>query len=52
MKQGKKPTKKQCMLMQTRRINPKNWLVERDTPEVMIIVSRAGKNKRSIYKEA
>lgn len=51
MKHGKAPTKKQKVLISSRKLNPDNWLVERDTPKEMIIVSRSGKQKRKLYKE-
>ncbi|WP_410496366.1 hypothetical protein QTL86_02510 [Cellulosilyticum sp. ST5] len=51
MKHGTKPTKKQCILISSRRLDPKNWLVERDTNEMLVIISRSGKQKRNIYKE-
>lgn len=50
MKQGKKPTKKQCQLMESRGLRSKIWLVERDTVSVMVVVSKNGKQKRNIYK--
>lgn len=51
MKQLRKPTVKQMELIKTRKLDPRNWLVERDTVEKMTIVSRTGKQKRNIYKE-
>lgn len=51
MKHGKVPTKKQAILIRSRKLDPKNWLVERDTPEKLVIISRSGKQKRNIYKE-
>ncbi len=40
MKHGKKPTRKQKMLMQAARYNYEDWLVVKDTAEEMIIQSR------------
>ena len=51
MKHLRNPTRKQSILILSRKLNPDNWLVERDTPEKLIIVSRSGKQKRPIYKE-
>ena len=52
MKHGKKPTREQKMLMKQWRLNPENWLVERDTPEKMVIVHRHFDNKtRTIRKD-
>ena len=51
MKHGTKPTKKQCILISSRRLDPRNWLVERDTNEKLVIISRSGKQKRNVYKE-
>lgn len=51
MKHLRNPTKKQSILISSRKLNPNNWLVERDTPEKLVIVSRSGKQKRPIYKE-
>ena len=51
MKHGKSPTVKQKKLIESRRLNSSDWLVERDTTEKMVIVSRCGKRKRNIYKE-
>ena len=51
MKHGTKPTKKQCTLITRRKLDPKNWLVERDTNEKLVIMSRSGKQKRNVYKE-
>ncbi|ETT45740.1 hypothetical protein C162_20441 [Paenibacillus sp. FSL R7-269] len=48
MKQGKRPTRKQkIMLAGLDRVDPKSWLIERDTPEELILVSRkTGKPKK------
>lgn len=40
MKNGKRPTKKQCELMQRWRLNAEDWLVVKDTSEEMVIVHR------------
>lgn len=50
MKHGLKPTKKQKVLIASRKLDPDNWLVERDTVEKMIIVHRVSGKKMPIYK--
>lgn len=50
MKNGKKPTRTQRKLIEYWRLNPENWLVVKDTPEVMIIVHRNGFQTREIRK--
>ena len=40
MKHGKKPTKKQCIFIRSKRLNPENWLVVKDTPSEMWLVHR------------
>lgn len=40
MKKLRKPTIAQKALMQGKRMNPEDWLVERDTPEQMVLVHR------------
>lgn len=50
MKHGKKPTVRQCKLMQQWRLNSNNWLVVKDTPEMMLIQHRHGFQTREIPK--
>lgn len=40
MKHGKKPTVKQCKLMQRWGLDPADWLVVKDTPDEMHLVHR------------
>lgn len=40
MKNGKKPSREQKKLIASMGKNPADWLVERDTPESMVIVHR------------
>jgi len=40
MKNGKKPTLAQRKLMEENRLNSNNWLVVKDTPEKLVLVSR------------
>lgn len=52
MKNGKKPTVNQCKLMQKYGLNSADWLVSKDTPEVMELIHRySATTKRTIYKE-
>ena len=51
MKHGKNPTAAQRKLIQQKRLNPANWMIERDTPERLVIVHRhSDKTKRIIPK--
>lgn len=53
MKQLKNPTRSQKILIQKKRMNPADWMVERDTPEVLVLVHRHfNSTRRTIYKEA
>lgn len=40
MKNGKKPSVKQCNLIKQRKLNPADWLVVKDTPTEMMLVHR------------
>lgn len=52
MKAGKKPTVQQRKLIQKKGLNAENWLVSKDTPEMMLIVHRySDKTTRIIHKE-
>lgn len=52
MKQLKKPTREQRKLIQSKRLNPDNWMVERDTTTEMVLVHKHFDNKtRTIRKE-
>lgn len=48
MKHGKKPTRAQRMLLQKRKLNPADWLIERETPEHFVLVHRHFDNKTKI----
>lgn len=51
MKNGKRPTKKQCELMQQWKLNADDWLVVKDTSEEMVIAHRmSDKTTRIIPK--
>lgn len=52
MKHLKNPTREQKKLIQQKRLNPSNWMIERDTPEQLVIVHRhSDKTIRTIHKE-
>ena len=48
MKQLKKPTREQRKFIQSKRLNPENWMIERDTPEKMVLVHKHFDNKKRI----
>lgn len=51
MKHGKKPTRKQKILMQAAHYNCENWLVVKDTAAEMVIQNRQTDKTRTIRKE-
>lgn len=52
MKNGKKPTVRQCKLMSANRLKPEDWLVVKDTSTEMTVVHRySDKTTRTIHKE-
>lgn len=40
MKHAKRPTREQRKLIQQKRLKAEDWMVERDTPEKLILVHR------------
>ncbi len=52
MKNGKRPTRRQRIEIKNRGLNPENWLVERDTPVVMVLVHRYSGSSRTIRRGA
>lgn len=40
MKQAKRPTLRQKQLIKSMRLNPHNWLVVADKPDVLVIIHR------------
>lgn len=48
--QGKKPTYNQRNFLKAYRLNPANWLVQKDAPSFMQIVHRYSGNVRRIRK--
>lgn len=52
MKQLKKPTRAQKILIQKKRMNPADWMIERDTSELLVLVHRHfNSTRRTIHKE-
>ena len=52
MKHLKKPTREQKKLIQKGKLNPADWMVERDTTEEMVLVHRHSGQKKIIQKGA
>lgn len=51
MKQLRKPTREQKKLIQQKRMNPADWMVERDTTEKIVLVHRHFNSvKKEIHK--
>ena len=48
MKHGKKPTREQRKLMQKWKVNPQDWLVERETLSQLVLIHRHFDNKTKI----
>ena len=48
MKQLRKPTREQRKIIQSKRLNPDNWMIERDTPEKMVLVHKHFDGKKRI----
>ena len=51
MKQLKKPTREQRKLIQSKRLNPENWMIERDTPEKLVLVHKHFDSKTKTIKK-
>ena len=52
MKQLSKPTRSQRIFIKSKRLNPENWMVERDTPEQMVLVHKHFDGKKRIIQKA
>ena len=48
MKNGKKPTLAQKKFLQGKGLVPENWLIVKDTPVELVVVSRAELLKRTV----
>lgn len=51
MKHGTKPTVRQCKILQAKRLKPEDWMIERETPEEMVIMHRYGNSVRTLTKK-
>ena len=52
MKQLKKPTREQRKLIEKHKLSSADWLIERDTPEELVLVHRfSDKTTKTIHKE-
>lgn len=50
MKHGKRPTRKQKMLLDKLHLNPDNWLVVKDNPMELIVVHKLSGKQRRLVK--
>ena len=52
MKHGCKPTREQRKFLESHRLNSADWLIVKDTPELVEIVHRfSDKTMKTIFKE-
>ena len=51
MKQLRKPTREQRKLIQSKRLNPDNWMIERDTTTEMVLVHKHFDGKKRIIRK-
>lgn len=50
LKHGKRPTRRQKEIIKSKRLNPNNWLVVKDSQEVFEIVHKLSGKLRSYSK--
>ena len=50
MKNGKNLTKKQKMFLQTKKLNPQNWLIVKNTADAMEILHKTSRKIKIIKK--
>lgn len=50
MKQGKKPTYSQRKVLEEWGLNPRDWLVSKDTPTEMVLIHRHTEQTKTIHK--
>ena len=51
IKHGVNPTRSQKKALAEHRLNPKNWLVVKDTPEALELVHRHNENTRRVIRK-
>ncbi len=51
MKHGKKPTKRQKILLKKFKLDPRNWFIVKDCGECFEIVNRFSGNRRKLHRE-
>ena len=51
MKHGKRPTREQKKFLQKQNLKPEDWLVTKDTPELMEIVHRYSERTTRIIQK-
>ena len=52
MKNGKRPTRDQKKFIASHGLNPEDWLIVKNTPEIMELVHRySDRTTKTIYKE-
>ena len=49
-KSGKRPTRKQKILLEGKHLDPENWLIRKATSNSLEIINRKTGNARTIYK--
>lgn len=50
MKHGTKPTRNQKLFLKKWKLNPADWLVERETPSEMVLIHRHFDTKKTLPK--
>ncbi|MDF2889757.1 MAG: hypothetical protein K0R80_124 [Clostridia bacterium] len=51
MKHGKRPRVKQKIFIESHKLDPDNWLVVKDTPDIMEIVNRKSSRRKILNKK-
>lgn len=50
MKHLKTPNKKQKIFIKSKKLNPNNWLIERNTEEEMVLIHKVSEKEKRIKK--
>jgi hypothetical protein len=50
LRHGKRPTRKQKIFIKSKRLNPENWLVVKDTDKEFVIVHKESGKVRDLKK--